>query len=32
VQHLLIAKYERNASSFSNWRRTALLVAVDLAV
>jgi deazaflavin-dependent oxidoreductase (nitroreductase family) len=32
VRRLLIEKYERNPGSFSNWRRTALPVAVDLAV
>jgi deazaflavin-dependent oxidoreductase (nitroreductase family) len=31
ARHLLIAKYERNAGSLSNWRRTALPIAVDLA-
>jgi deazaflavin-dependent oxidoreductase (nitroreductase family) len=32
VRRLLIEKYERNPGSLSNWRRTALPVAVDLAV
>ncbi len=32
ARRLLIEKYERNPGSLSNWRRTALPVAVDLAV
>jgi deazaflavin-dependent oxidoreductase (nitroreductase family) len=32
ARRLLIEKYERNSGSLSNWRRTALPVAVDLAV
>ncbi len=32
ARHLLFEKYERNPGSLSNWRRTALPVAVDLAV
>ena len=32
ARNLLIEKYERNPGSLSNWRRTALPVAVDLAV
>jgi deazaflavin-dependent oxidoreductase (nitroreductase family) len=32
ARRLLVAKYERNPGSLSNWRRTALPVAVDLAV
>jgi deazaflavin-dependent oxidoreductase (nitroreductase family) len=31
ARHLLIAKYERDAGSLSNWRQTALPIAVDLA-
>jgi deazaflavin-dependent oxidoreductase (nitroreductase family) len=30
ARRLLIEKYERNLGSLSNWRRTALPVAVDL--
>ena len=32
ARRLLIEKYERNPGSLSNWRRTALPVAVDLRV
>jgi deazaflavin-dependent oxidoreductase (nitroreductase family) len=32
ARRLLIEKYERRPGSLSNWRRTALPVAVDLAV
>jgi deazaflavin-dependent oxidoreductase (nitroreductase family) len=32
ARRLLVEKYERNPGSLSNWRRTALPVAVDLAV
>ena len=32
ARRLLVSKYERNPGSLSNWRRTALPVAVDLAV
>ncbi len=32
ARSLLIEKYESTPGSLSNWRRTALLVAVDLAV
>ena len=32
ARRLLIDKYERTPGSLSNWRRTALPVAVDLAV
>ena len=32
ARHLLVGKYERNPGSLSNWRRTALPVAVDLAL
>jgi deazaflavin-dependent oxidoreductase (nitroreductase family) len=32
ARRLLVAKYEQNPGSLSNWRRTALPVAVDLAV
>jgi deazaflavin-dependent oxidoreductase (nitroreductase family) len=32
ARRLLVAKYERTPGSLSNWRRTALPVAVDLAV
>jgi deazaflavin-dependent oxidoreductase (nitroreductase family) len=32
ARKLLIAKYERNPGSLSNWRRRALPVAVDLEV
>ena len=32
ARRLLIEKYERNPGSLSNWRRTALPIAVDLAV
>jgi deazaflavin-dependent oxidoreductase (nitroreductase family) len=32
ARSLLIEKYERNPGSLSNWRRTALPVAVDLAL
>ena len=32
ARHLLIEKYERNPGSLSNFRRTALPVAVDLRV
>ena len=32
ARRLLIEKYERNPGSLSNWRRTALPVAVDLQV
>jgi deazaflavin-dependent oxidoreductase (nitroreductase family) len=32
ARRLLIEKYERNPGSLSNWRRTALPVAVDLGV
>jgi deazaflavin-dependent oxidoreductase (nitroreductase family) len=32
ARKLLIDKYEREPGSLSNWRRTALPVAVDLAV
>lgn len=31
ARRLLIEKYEQNPGSLSNWRRTALPVAVDLA-
>lgn len=32
ARELLVEKYERTAGSLSSWRRTALPVAVDLAV
>jgi nitroimidazol reductase NimA-like FMN-containing flavoprotein (pyridoxamine 5'-phosphate oxidase superfamily) len=32
ARRLLVEKYERNPGSLSNWRRTALPVAVDLSV
>ena len=32
ARRLLVEKYERSPGSFTNWRRTALPVAVDLAV
>jgi deazaflavin-dependent oxidoreductase (nitroreductase family) len=32
ARKLLIAKYERNPGSLSNWRRTSMPVAVDLEV
>lgn len=32
ARRLLVEKYERRPGSLSNWRRTALPVAVDLAV
>ena len=32
ARRLLVAKYERTPGSLSNWRHTALPVAVDLAV
>jgi deazaflavin-dependent oxidoreductase (nitroreductase family) len=32
ARRLLIEKYERSPGSLANWRRTALPVAVDLAV
>jgi deazaflavin-dependent oxidoreductase (nitroreductase family) len=32
ARQLLVEKYERRPGSLSNWRRTALPVAVDLAV
>ena len=32
ARRLLVEKYERNPGSLSNWRRTALPVAVDLVV
>ena len=32
ARRLLVAKYERTAGSLSNWRRSALPVAVDLAL
>ena len=32
ARQLLVEKYERNPGSLSNWRRTALPVAVDLAL
>ena len=32
ARRLLIEKYERNPGSLANWRRTALPVAVDLAL
>ncbi len=32
ARRLLVDKYERKPGSLSNWRRTALPVAVDLAV
>jgi hypothetical protein len=32
ARRLLIEKYERTPGSLSNWRRTALPIAVDLAV
>jgi deazaflavin-dependent oxidoreductase (nitroreductase family) len=32
ARHLLVEKYERNPGSLANWRRTALPVAVDLAI
>jgi deazaflavin-dependent oxidoreductase (nitroreductase family) len=32
ARSLLIEKYERNPGSLSNWRNTALPVAVDLSV
>jgi deazaflavin-dependent oxidoreductase (nitroreductase family) len=32
ARRLLVAKYERNPGSLSNWRRRALPVAVDLEV
>ena len=32
ARRLLVKKYERRPGSLSNWRRTALPVAVDLAV
>ena len=32
ARRLLVEKYERNPGSLENWRRTALPVAVDLAV
>jgi deazaflavin-dependent oxidoreductase (nitroreductase family) len=32
ARRLLIEKYERTPGSLANWRRTALLVAVDLAL
>jgi deazaflavin-dependent oxidoreductase (nitroreductase family) len=31
ARRLLVEKYERNPGSLSNWRRTALPVAVDIA-
>ena len=32
ARHLLVEKYERNPGSLTNWRRTALPVAVDLTI
>jgi len=32
ARQLLVEKYERNPGSLANWRRTALPVAVDLAL
>ena len=32
ARRLLVEKYEQNPGSLSNWRRTALPVAVDLAI
>jgi hypothetical protein len=32
ARRLLIEKYEQNPGGLSNWRRTALPVAVDLAL
>jgi hypothetical protein len=32
ARRLLVEKYERTPGSLANWRRTALPVAVDLAV
>ena len=32
ARHLLVEKYDRDPGSLANWRRTALPVAVDLAV
>ncbi len=32
ARRLLVEKYERNPGDLSNWRRTALPVAVDLAL
>ena len=32
ARELLVAKYERNPGSLSNWRRSALPVAVDLEI
>ncbi len=32
ARRLLVEKYERNPGSLANWRRTALPVAVDVAV
>lgn len=32
ARRLLVEKYERQPGSLANWRRTALAVAVDLAV